>query len=383
MASLEQQFTDALHSLYHSAKDEHGLALPGLLRLIEQHGGVGTARELLARPGVSTAYRKLANRGLLHLAVEAVVLEKRFRPLFTEAELAVAARRVNAVGDEPDGGQRLFDTIVTSAAGNPAVPSRDLAHLRKLIGASGNLALVERFLRGCQASGCRIKVVQKEVTVFQDGFSGFYATGNRRKGTLDLHFHESDLRFARLRAAFPTEELTRGYWGVNLASPSEVEACFGQLVPSRTLSPGGNHHGGGTHADAAAGADELEAVEWGADGAFTEGGRVLWVHLSYERDRELVRQAKAAWTRRPEGLRCDACGMSFAERYGRAGEGYIEAHHRVPLASLAGPTENRVEDLAPVCANCHRMLHREPSVTVEELRARLAIQSGRLSSTSC
>ena len=50
------------------------------------------------------------------------------------------------------------------------------------------------------------------------------------------------------------------------------------------------------------------------------------------------------------------------------GDGFVECHHRTPLAALPGVTTTRLTDLAIVCANCHRMLHRRPYHTVEQLR---------------
>lgn len=80
-------------------------------------------------------------------------------------------------------------------------------------------------------------------------------------------------------------------------------------------------------------------------------------------------QARAACIK-IHGLGCQVCGMSFDERYGELGEGFIHVHHRQPLAGT--DTARRVDpvkDLVPVCANCHAMLHRkDPPFTVEQLR---------------
>lgn len=70
-------------------------------------------------------------------------------------------------------------------------------------------------------------------------------------------------------------------------------------------------------------------------------------------------------------LECEVCGFDFATRYGDLGTGFIEAHHILPLAA-AGPATTRLADLALVCSNCHRMLHRaKPWMTPEELGKRL------------
>ncbi|WP_405847976.1 HNH endonuclease [Streptomyces niveus] len=43
--------------------------------------------------------------------------------------------------------------------------------------------------------------------------------------------------------------------------------------------------------------------------------------------------------------------------HGALGADCIEVHHLLPL-HVAGPRETRLEDLALLCANCHRMCHR-------------------------
>ena len=51
------------------------------------------------------------------------------------------------------------------------------------------------------------------------------------------------------------------------------------------------------------------------------------------------------------------------------GEGFIECHHVTPVSELRAGTRTRLSDLAVVCSNCHRMLHRRrPWLTAAELR---------------
>lgn len=70
-------------------------------------------------------------------------------------------------------------------------------------------------------------------------------------------------------------------------------------------------------------------------------------------------------------LACEVCGFEFERTYGSHGDGYIECHHVVPLA-FAGPSRTRLADLAVVCSNCHRMLHRgDPPPSIGGLRESL------------
>jgi 5-methylcytosine-specific restriction protein A len=57
--------------------------------------------------------------------------------------------------------------------------------------------------------------------------------------------------------------------------------------------------------------------------------------------------------------------------YGEIGNGFIHVHHVVELASVKDEYKvNPVDDLRPVCPNCHAMLHqKKPAYTIEELKS--------------
>jgi len=62
-------------------------------------------------------------------------------------------------------------------------------------------------------------------------------------------------------------------------------------------------------------------------------------------------------------------------RYGNRGIGFIECHHTKPVSMLDGKSTTRIEDLALVCSNCHRMIHRtRPWMSVDELRMAIKIK---------
>ena len=102
---------------------------------------------------------------------------------------------------------------------------------------------------------------------------------------------------------------------------------------------------------------------------FTEGKEVYRLHKIRERDIDVVRLAKKIGLKRDPLLRCQVCGFSFVKVYGRLGEGFIEAHHVVPLSELSEETKTKIEDIALVCPNCHKMLHRyRPWLSTMELK---------------
>ena len=99
-----------------------------------------------------------------------------------------------------------------------------------------------------------------------------------------------------------------------------------------------------------------------------EGQRRLQKHLRRERDPALVREKKRRHRVATGGLACEACDFDFKAWFGLTE--FCEVHHRLPLAEGDGERETRLEDLAVLCANCHRAIHRlGPEMpTVEELR---------------
>lgn len=69
------------------------------------------------------------------------------------------------------------------------------------------------------------------------------------------------------------------------------------------------------------------------------------------------------------GYNCFVCGFNFEKSYGRFGKTYIEVHHLNQIADIGQEyLIDPIKDLRPVCANCHRMLHRQrPPFSIEEL----------------
>jgi hypothetical protein len=102
------------------------------------------------------------------------------------------------------------------------------------------------------------------------------------------------------------------------------------------------------------------------DYASQEGALRLHLHRRRERDLKLARAKIDDVLRKHNKICCEACGFDFAEHYGALGGEFGEVHHRVELSKederLVG-----LDDLAVLCANCHRMIHRtDPMATVDQ-----------------
>ena len=117
-------------------------------------------------------------------------------------------------------------------------------------------------------------------------------------------------------------------------------------------------------------------VDVDMDATFEEGRAFERRHLARERDPH-ARRKKIEHARKTLGhVRCEACGFDFEATYGPRGRDFIECHHRKPL-SVTGPSKTALADLALLCSNCHRMIHRtRPWLTVEQLTT-LVRENGR------
>lgn len=108
----------------------------------------------------------------------------------------------------------------------------------------------------------------------------------------------------------------------------------------------------------------------GADGqAFPEGALSRVEVNRYERDPRARKACLTHW-----GYRCAVCDFSFEEHYGPLGQDFIHVHHTKELSQVPpGYQVDPVNDLRPVCPNCHAMIHHGPgpALSVDELRKQL------------
>jgi 5-methylcytosine-specific restriction protein A len=112
------------------------------------------------------------------------------------------------------------------------------------------------------------------------------------------------------------------------------------------------------------------------DEEFLEGRILTALHKRRERNPTVVRRKKATVLHQTGRLACEACDFDFEVRYGQLGTGFAECQHRAPLSQLGGATRMTLDELAIICANCHRMIHRSrPMLSVDELRRLLVART--------
>ena len=104
---------------------------------------------------------------------------------------------------------------------------------------------------------------------------------------------------------------------------------------------------------------------------YTEGGEYFKNSKKLERSRAAREQAI-----KTHGLNCLVCNFNFEQHYGSLGKGFIHIHHLMPISDAGYGLIDPINDLVPVCPNCHSMLHKEnPPLTINQLK-KIMKQSG-------
>lgn len=112
---------------------------------------------------------------------------------------------------------------------------------------------------------------------------------------------------------------------------------------------------------------QIASVKDEEEDDFPEGKVLYRRHRYFERNRTLIKSVKDKALLKGN-LHCLVCNFDFFKSYGKLGEGYIECHHTVPISDYGASKKTRIQDIALVCSNCHRMLHRRrPWLCINEL----------------
>lgn len=117
--------------------------------------------------------------------------------------------------------------------------------------------------------------------------------------------------------------------------------------------------------------DELAALMclWGGSiGVYptvgvVEGERQLRAHFTRERSSRLRRDKLVMFREEHSTLYCEICGFSASTFHPHPfTERAYEVHHKSPLAFAETPVRTTLDDLAVLCANCHRAVHSNSDV---------------------
>lgn len=105
----------------------------------------------------------------------------------------------------------------------------------------------------------------------------------------------------------------------------------------------------------------------------SDGGKNKVVKISVVKERSSkLRKAAIEYYKDDNGkIKCSICGFEFTEHYGDYGKNFIEIHHIKPICQYEDEDINKtikdaLENLVPLCPNCHRMIHKASELTYKE-----------------
>jgi hypothetical protein len=93
MSTARDELEREMHRLDTDAK-AIGYNAPYYRRMLGEHGALGTAQQILATDQPDAAFTRLGELGHPELTVEALVIKRKFRELFTPEEIATARQRL-------------------------------------------------------------------------------------------------------------------------------------------------------------------------------------------------------------------------------------------------------------------------------------------------
>ena len=100
----------------------------------------------------------------------------------------------------------------------------------------------------------------------------------------------------------------------------------------------------------------------------SEGAKKQVIVNSYERNPKARQECIKYY-----GTKCFICNFDFEKKYGEIGKDFIHVHHIKPLSEINEEYKvNPIQDLRPVCPNCHAMIHKKkPAYSIEEIQSLL------------
>lgn len=335
VSNLHKELINELHKAMLKIYDDSkaiGYTPSKFRQMVANEGGLKTAKKLINSKNLSNGFAELTKLERLDLTVEALILQKQYRPLFSDIELNIARERLEQLGykieDESNNDYQL-----------PKLDSN--GRVREYNYYSDELKgriIYEHLINNQTHRWLDIHILGRD------------GNTNGRDSANILYYLGMRANYRGIFAGKLLEEVLR----VLQSKGKDYEDIVRLLklhIKSEELYVN-------VKSDI-----EAQHIE---EGHGIEGGKKSYLVNKYERDPKNRKRAIEF-----HGLNCYACGFNFEEVYGERGKDFIEVHHIKPLSKLEEAVEiNPKTDLVPLCANCHRMIHRRKDdvLSVEELK---------------
>ncbi len=105
-----------------------------------------------------------------------------------------------------------------------------------------------------------------------------------------------------------------------------------------------------------------------------EGAKQTITINAYERNSQAREKCISHYKKKNNGIiKCEICGFDFGKVYGEQFSDKIHVHHLLELSAIGEEYEvDPINDLLPVCPNCHLIAHsRTPAYTPSEIKKML------------
>lgn len=202
----------------------------------------------------------------------------------------------------------------------------------------------------------------------QENPSGFILNTGKGKGSRDFILHQSNCLHITKSENFDDEAYTMRDW-VKVAAhdvdeiiaycQTEKSEFTGQFKLCKTCEP--NYENGDFENREINYPDELPEDK----AVYIEGMKKVVIVNAFERKDKARTKCIEHY-----GYACQCCGLILAEQYGEIGKSFIHVHHIRPLSQIGQAYQvDPINDLIPLCPNCHAMIHRKnPPYSVGELK---------------
>lgn len=300
-------------------------------QMVANEGGLKTAKKLINSNKLSDGFVELVNLNRLDLTVEALMLKKEFESLFTVEELEIAKDRLKKLNyyDENKNNYNNLPPLISHG--------RDREYRYYTDDLKGRV-IYEHLINNQHHRWMDINILDRNGnTNGRDSANILYYLGMK----------------AEYRGYFENQSLDKvieilehkGMEYQDIVRLLKIYKRSENLLEIMT--------------------NDIKALEIENDNR-VEGSQKMYLINTYERNPKNRKRAIEI-----HGLDCIVCGFNFEKTYGDLGKDFIEVHHLTPLNKLEKATEiDPLTDLVPLCANCHRMVHRRFNniITITELQ---------------
>lgn len=328
MNSLEIQFTVELLNAAEIAKKECKYNPSFFIHMLDENGGVETAKKLLRAKKISDGFEKLWELKRLDLTVEAIVLNQKWNSLFTKEELGIARTRLKQFGYDPIENVQMDTISENNEAEKRAWSTEELS------------AAVDAYLLMLEKELNRLAYNKAEINRgLREG-----VLKNRNKSSIEFRMQNISsvmeaLCLPRIKGYLPAKNLD-----------ANVFQEMKQMLESKNIIEKNNY-------EPTEDEDELDkrvstlskSIRSGKPIGVKNPEKIQQLGLQVFKRDPLVK----TWTLNNANGKCEKC-----EIYGpfekEDGTIYLEVHH---LTTLSDGGSDTVENTIALCPNCHRELH--------------------------